>query len=148
MTKGTLILTEFTVCVTEVRFEPTRFTGRERDTESGLGNFGARYYGSNMGRLMSPDWSEQPDTDPYSEFENPQTLNLYSYGHNSPLVYNDPDIHDVSVCDSNGKCNTVSNEAYTAAQKGNNSGLNVRHLIRLGRMSVAAASSIRHPSRI
>jgi len=32
-----------------------RYTGKERDTESGLDYFGARYYGSNMGRWMSPD---------------------------------------------------------------------------------------------
>ena len=31
------------------------FTGKERDSESGLDYFGARYYGSNMGRFMSPD---------------------------------------------------------------------------------------------
>jgi RHS repeat-associated protein len=65
-----------------------KFTGKERDAESGLDNFGARYMGSTMGRFMSPDWSEEPDTVPYAEFENPQTLNLYSYGRNSPLVYN------------------------------------------------------------
>jgi RHS repeat-associated protein len=32
-----------------------KFTGKERDSESGLDNFGARYYGSMMGRMMSPD---------------------------------------------------------------------------------------------
>jgi RHS repeat-associated protein len=32
-----------------------KFTGKERDSESGLDYFGARYYGSNMGRWMSPD---------------------------------------------------------------------------------------------
>jgi RHS repeat-associated protein len=31
------------------------FTGKERDTESGNDYFGARYYGSSMGRFMSPD---------------------------------------------------------------------------------------------
>ncbi len=31
------------------------YTGKERDAESGLDYFGARYYGSNMGRFMSPD---------------------------------------------------------------------------------------------
>jgi RHS repeat-associated protein len=36
---------------------PYKFTGKERDTETGLDNFGARYYGSNMGRFMTPDWS-------------------------------------------------------------------------------------------
>lgn len=34
---------------------PSRYTGKERDAESGLDNFGARYYGSSMGRFMSPD---------------------------------------------------------------------------------------------
>jgi RHS repeat-associated protein len=32
-----------------------KFTGKERDTESGLDYFGARYYASSMGRWMSPD---------------------------------------------------------------------------------------------
>jgi RHS repeat-associated protein len=32
-----------------------RFTGKERDTESGNDYFGARYYASSMGRFMSPD---------------------------------------------------------------------------------------------
>ena len=32
----------------------TFFTGKERDTESGLDYFGARYYSSNMGRFSSP----------------------------------------------------------------------------------------------
>jgi RHS repeat-associated protein len=37
-----------------------KFTGKERDAESGLDYFGARYYGSSMGRWMSPDWSSAP----------------------------------------------------------------------------------------
>jgi RHS repeat-associated protein len=32
-----------------------QFTGKERDSESGLDNFGARYDSSSMGRFMSPD---------------------------------------------------------------------------------------------
>ena len=32
-----------------------KFTGQERDGESGLDNFGARYYESSMGRFMTPD---------------------------------------------------------------------------------------------
>jgi RHS repeat-associated protein len=31
----------------------SQFTGKERDSETGLDYFGARYYGSNMGRWMS-----------------------------------------------------------------------------------------------
>jgi RHS repeat-associated protein len=69
------------------------FNGKERDIESGLDYFGARYYGSNMGRWMSPDWSEDPDPVPYVDLENPQSLNLYGYVGNNPLSKNDPNGH-------------------------------------------------------
>jgi RHS repeat-associated protein len=62
------------------------FTGKERDTESGLDYFGARYYGSSMGRFMSPD----PSGLQYADPANPQTLNLYSYVLNNPLIFTDP----------------------------------------------------------
>ena len=32
-----------------------KFTGKERDAESGLDNFGKRYHGSSLGRFMTPD---------------------------------------------------------------------------------------------
>src|SRR5205823_8122069 len=44
------------------------FTGKERDMESGLDEFGARYYTSAMGRFMTPDWAEKPTTVPYASF--------------------------------------------------------------------------------
>ncbi len=43
------------------------FTGKERDTESGNDYFGARYYSSQMGRFMSPDWSTERRTDTVCE---------------------------------------------------------------------------------
>ena len=70
-----------------------RFTGKERDTESGLDYFGARYYGSTMGRWMSPDWSKGPTAVPYANLPNPQTLNLYAYVSNNPLSRADADGH-------------------------------------------------------
>jgi len=33
------------------------FTGKERDVETGLDYFGARYFSSAAGRWVSPDWS-------------------------------------------------------------------------------------------
>jgi RHS repeat-associated protein len=36
-------------------FNASRFTGKERDTESILDYFGARHYASSMGRWMVPD---------------------------------------------------------------------------------------------
>ena len=35
-----------------------KFTGKERDSETGLDMFGARYYGSGLGRFMTPDCKE------------------------------------------------------------------------------------------
>jgi RHS repeat-associated protein len=69
------------------------FTGKERDTESGLDYFGARYYGSSIGRWMSPDWSAKEEPVPYAKLDNPQSLNLYSYVGNNPLSNIDPDGH-------------------------------------------------------
>jgi len=74
------------------------FTGKERDSESGLDNFGARYYSSQYGRFMSADWSDDPETVPYADFGDPQSLNLYSYVGNNPLKRSDPDGHK-QVCD-------------------------------------------------
>jgi RHS repeat-associated protein len=36
------------------------FTGKDRDAESGLDYFYARYYTSDLGRFMTPDWSGKP----------------------------------------------------------------------------------------
>jgi len=62
-----------------------RITGKERDTETSLDYFGARYYASNMGRWMSPDWSAKEEPVPYTKLDNPQSLNLYAYVGNNPL---------------------------------------------------------------
>jgi RHS repeat-associated protein len=62
------------------------FTGKERDAESGLDYFGARYYSSSIGRWMSPDWADKPEAVPYSSLDNPQSLNLYGYVLNNPLT--------------------------------------------------------------
>lgn len=70
-----------------------RSPAKERDTETGLDYFGARYYGSTMGRWMSPDWSAAPVPVPYADLGNPQALNLYSYVQNNPVTGVDPDGH-------------------------------------------------------
>jgi len=67
-------------------------TGKERDTESGNDYFGARYYGSPMGRFLSPDPllnSGRPS--------NPQTWNRFAYALNNPLRMIDPTgLYDIS----------------------------------------------------
>lgn len=56
-----------------------RFTGKERDEESGLSYHGARYYSPTHGRWISPDPAGPTDG-----------LNLYVYARNSPVNYSDP----------------------------------------------------------
>jgi RHS repeat-associated protein len=63
-----------------------KFTQKERDTESGLDYFLARYYSSAQGRFTSPDPIFISDQQAYS----PQLWNLYNYAGNNPLAYTDP----------------------------------------------------------
>ncbi len=79
-----------------------KFTGKERDAESGLDDFGARYYASSVGRFMSPDWADRASAVPYAIFTAPQSLNLYSYVSDDPLARTDPDGHECSAHDVGG----------------------------------------------
>jgi RHS repeat-associated protein len=63
-----------------------KFTGKERDAESGLDDFGARYYSSPLGRFVTPDPSAMVPRNLA-----PQELNLYEYAVDSPTRYIDPD---------------------------------------------------------
>ena len=61
-----------------------KFAGKERDTETGLDYFGARYYRGNSGRFMG--------VDPIQGFPKlPQSWNRYAYALNNPFRYIDPD---------------------------------------------------------
>jgi RHS repeat-associated protein len=80
-------------CTPHLAYFVDKFTGKERDAESGLDMFGARYYGSNVGRFATPDWAVKPVTVPYANSGNPQSLNLYVYVENNPLYKPDLDGH-------------------------------------------------------
>jgi RHS repeat-associated protein len=76
-----------------------RFTGKERDSETGMDFFGARYYGSALGRWTSPDLVNLTD----DRILNPSnTINKYIYGGNNPLKYVDPDGEDITLFYTNG----------------------------------------------
>ncbi|MCK4642974.1 RHS repeat-associated core domain-containing protein, partial [bacterium] len=67
------------------------FTGKERDTESNLDYFGARYLDYNNGRWMKPDVVK-------GELPNPQSLNKWIYTLNNPIIYIDPDgLREVTI---------------------------------------------------
>lgn len=61
------------------------FTSKERDTETGLDFFQARYYGGSEGRFNSCD-----PLNSSGQAASPQTWNRYSYVYNNPLAYVDP----------------------------------------------------------
>jgi RHS repeat-associated protein len=81
-----------------------QFTEKERDFETGLDYFLARYYSSIQGRFTSPDefkggpdelfvlGSGHPEKQAlvYANVTNPQSLNKYQYTFNNPLRYVDP----------------------------------------------------------
>lgn len=63
-----------------------KFTGKERDAESGLDNFGKRYHASSMGRFMTAD----PVGVMKQKLFDPQQWNMYAYARNNPLRFIDP----------------------------------------------------------
>ena len=75
-----------------------KFTGKERDAETQLDYFGARYYSNGLGRWVSADWSSTPIPVPYADFGDPQSLNLYGYVRNIPTTGTDGEGHCPS-CD-------------------------------------------------
>jgi RHS repeat-associated protein len=108
----------------------SEFTSKERDSETGLDFFGARYMSSAQGRWTSPDWSAKPEPVPYAKPGNPQSLNLYQYMLNNPLAGIDPDGHQIdcsganaqgvgcqTIADWNGKHGMLTNESKAAIGK-------------------------------
>jgi RHS repeat-associated protein len=88
----------------------TRISGKERDAESGLDYFGARYFSGPQGRFTSPDSTA------YSKLGNPQSWNLYAYSFNNPLRFFDPTGNEVQAvnCGSEEECNKVRDGIRTA----------------------------------
>jgi RHS repeat-associated protein len=70
-----------------------KHNGKERDAETGLDYYGARYYSPLFSRFISPDWSSVPVPVPYADLTNPQTLNQYAFAHNNPTTLPDLDGH-------------------------------------------------------
>jgi RHS repeat-associated protein len=99
-----------------------KFGGHERDGETGLDYFGARYYGNWAGRFLTPDWDAKPITVPYANFGNPQSLNLYSYTKNNPTTFGDPDGHAIIdprvIQDAVSKLTSVGSDLIVGGVKG------------------------------
>ena len=82
-----------------------RFTGKERDDESGLDYFGARYYYGGMGRFVTPDSIVHPSQSALKQDDflvEPERWNRYSYALNNPIRFADPDGREIPVKTSTG----------------------------------------------
>ena len=90
------------------------FTGKERDAETGLDYFGARYQRAGVGRFTS--------VDPLMTFDenlvDPQRWNRYAYVRNNPLRYVDPDGRNASDISSEVGSDQDPKESQNSAEMG------------------------------
>jgi RHS repeat-associated protein len=80
---------DFDACPTSVASRPaSNSTGKQRDYESNLDYFNARYFGggNSLGRFMTAD----PSGKDAAHVEDPQTWNMYAYVRNNPTTRIDP----------------------------------------------------------
>jgi RHS repeat-associated protein len=72
-----------------------QFTSKERDVETGLDYFKARYYSATQGRFLSIDPMMRS-----ASIGDPQSFNRYTYALNNPVTLDDPD----GMCPKGKKC--------------------------------------------
>jgi RHS repeat-associated protein len=99
-----------------------KFTGQERDTESGLDHFPARHYGMGMGRFLVPD----PAGNQLADLTNPESWNMYSYTRNNPLAFIDPTglctvVNGVYVEDGGNACPAPPSSSVSVTSGGGGS---------------------------
>ena len=92
-----------------------KFTGKERDPDMGIDDFGARFYKNTMARFYSPDWSATVEPVPYARLNNPQSLNLYTYVLDNPLSFRDADGHELGA-DTLQEVQKITSDSGNAAQ--------------------------------
>ena len=93
-----------------------KFTGKERDGETGLDFFGARYMSAAQGRFTSAD----PLLNSAKPWD-PQTWNRYTYALNNPLKFVDPNglYNLINTCDDDDKkCNKQFEENARNLRRG------------------------------
>jgi RHS repeat-associated protein len=88
--------------------EVRQFGGKERDGETGLDYFGARYHRAQSGRFTSVD----PVLNIEAAMIDPQRWNRYAYALNNPMKFTDPDGRDPRLV--GGVIGTVVYAAWNA----------------------------------
>jgi RHS repeat-associated protein len=102
---------------------PMHFTGKQRDSESNLDYFSARYFGggNSLGRFMTADPLMAS-----AQVSSPQTWNRYIYGRNNPLKFLDPTgmkEETASDCAKDKLCVTVKLNVIYDKKANNGKGL-------------------------
>lgn len=85
----------------------SQITSKERDAETGLDYFLARYYSGAQGRFLSVDPGNAGASN-----DDPQSWNGYAYSRNNPLKYTDPDGKRYRVCWDGGTCEEMTDPEY------------------------------------
>jgi len=84
------------------------FTSKEREVETTLDYFGARYYSSVQGRFTGVDPEQEGVRN-----DDPQSWNGYAYTGGNPMVRIDPDGKKYLICNAEGKgCVEYSDEEF------------------------------------
>lgn len=93
-----------------------KFTSKERDAETGLDFFNARYFSSAQGRFTSPD----PLDANLIRVLNPQRWNKYAYVVNNPLAFTDPDGKDAIAVNFSSAANGLGHAGVIAVDPNGN----------------------------
>lgn len=104
-----------------------KFTGYQKDDESGLDFAQERYYASNHGRFTSADPIPMTSQRP----SDPQKLNLYAYVRNNPLLYTDKNGLEIDATGSEADRYVRDLEAA--------SGLKLKRDSKTGKISIVSA---------
>lgn len=102
-----------------------QFTSQERDVETGLDYFGARYYSSVQGRFTGYDPGKFTPADP-------QNFNRYAYVQNNPLKFIDPTGRDLYLHGSDAD--------YIVAELERITGLRLQRDKQTGRVTIVPGS--------
>ena len=98
-----------------------KFTGDERDSETGLDHTPFRQYSSSVERWMTPDPAGRAAVDPM----NPQSWNRYTYVLNNPTLFVDPSGLDTCYWDSvNNETICIATVVTTVTVYGDDGGSN------------------------
>jgi RHS repeat-associated protein len=90
-----------------------QFGSKDRDVETGLSYFLARYYSSIQGRFTSVDPGNAG-----ADLGDPQSLNGYAFARNNPLIYSDPSGMRYRICTPDGKeCYEHSDDDFNAGRR-------------------------------